>query len=110
MTDMQNVIPDSSITNKEHIRALMMQVPAFAAIQEQPTPKYGMFYLTFNNRKKQGRGYQSHECMGALYPEGNVHINTKAFHIREFATMGEMREALEEWGDCWVRFEGVKQS
>lgn len=85
---------------------LMEQVPAYqAALQEQPVPKHGMFTLTFNNRKKQGRGYRSEECMGVLYPEGNVHINTNAFHVREFGSLSEMREALEEWGDCWIRWE-----
>ena len=102
--------PDSIHANDEQIRQLMMRVPAYVAVQEQPVPKYGMFHLNFNNRKKQGRGYKTEECMGALYPDGLVHINTTAFPTREFATMGEMREALEEWGDCWVRFEGMKAS
>ncbi len=93
-------------THDEQIHALMMQVPAYAALQEQPTPKYGMFHLTFNNSKRRVKGYESHECMGVLYPEGNVHINTRAFHLREFESLSEMRDMLEEWGDVWIRFEG----
>lgn len=78
-------------------------------VQEHRKPARGMFMLHFNNRKRQIGGFQSQECEGVLYSDGVVHINTKAFPQREFHTLSEMREAIEEYGDCViVWFDEVK--
>jgi hypothetical protein len=91
----------SSHTHDEQIASLMTAYPG-----TQERPPYGMFHLTFNNRKMQGRfGYRSEECMGTLYPTGHVHLDTMAFPRISFDTFDEMKEALEEWGDVWIRFE-----
>jgi hypothetical protein len=90
----------STSTHDEQIASLMTAYPG-----TQEHPAYGMFHLTANNRKKQGRGYRSIECMGALFDDGKVYINTLAYPQREFHSLSEMKEALEEWGDVWIRFE-----
>ena len=90
----------SNDTHEEQIACLMTAYPG-----TQERPPYGMFHLRFNNRRKQIRGYQSHECMGALFDDGKVYINTLAFPQREFHNMSEMEDALNEWGEHWIRFE-----
>ena len=90
----------SAHTHDEQIASLMTAYPG-----TQEHPPYGLFHLTANNRKKQVKGYRSIECMGALFDDGKVYITTLAYPQREFHSLSEMKEALEEWGDVWIRFE-----
>jgi hypothetical protein len=79
-------------------------VPATHTPQETPTR--GMFLLSCNNRKRQMGGYESVECEGTLYTSGLVHLDTQALPITEYATLSEMREQLEPYGDCVVTWIG----
>lgn len=63
----------------------------------------GLFTIAFNNRKKQGRGFQSHTCQGSLYGEtGHVHLDTDVLPNNTFHSMQEMVDCLEEFGDCLI--------
>lgn len=63
----------------------------------------GLFTISFNNRKKQGRGLQSHTCQGSLYDSGHVHIDTDVLpNNNTFHSVQEMVEYLEEFGDCMI--------
>lgn len=85
----------------EQLASLARHYPGLVK-QEHRRPARGMFLLHFDNKKRQLSGYQSHECEGVLYSSGVVHLNTHAFPIREFATLSEMREMLEEHGECSI--------
>lgn len=73
-------------------------------IEHRITPdmlKPGLFIVTFNNYKKQGKqGLKTHTCYGALFPEGNVYLNTEFITIHDFLSVGDMVEFLEKYGDC----------
>jgi hypothetical protein len=43
------------------------------------------------------------------YSDGTVHLNTHDYWQREFASLREMRTALEEFGDCVITWVGGEQ-
>lgn len=64
----------------------------------------GLFTVTFNNRRRQGtQGLQTHECQGSLYDEtGHVHLDTELLQVRDFLSIKQMIEHLQEYGDCFI--------
>jgi hypothetical protein len=79
------------------------------ARQEHHKPAHGLFTLHFNNKKRQLPSYQSFDCEGVCYSDGTVHLNTHDYWQREFASLREMRTALEEYGDCVITWVGGEQ-
>lgn len=81
-----------------------------SALECRITPEMlnpGLFTVTFNNYKKQGKqGLKTHTCYGALFPEGNVYLNTQFITTNDFLSVGEMVEFLEKYGDCILQQEG----
>lgn len=74
----------------------------------EEVPTYGLFHVIFDNRKKQIRGFARHEAYGSLYPSGHVHIDTNYLQVRDYRSLQQMIDFLEEFGDChisWLRGE-----
>lgn len=66
----------------------------------------GLFMVTFSNYKRQGKqGLRTHTCYGALFPEGNVYLNTQFITIHDFLSVGDMVDFLEKYGDCILQQE-----
>lgn len=74
------------------------------------SPPYGMFSITFNNRKKHGRYHiRSLTCEGTLYSNGHVNLNTSELPVRDFLSLNGMNEYLGSWGDYEITWlEGVR--
>jgi hypothetical protein len=77
-------------------------VPQQPVAQPVDPPRRGMFWLSFNNRRKQLPGYVACECEGTRYSSGFVHLDTHAFPIREFTTLTEMQDVLGAYGDVEI--------
>lgn len=61
----------------------------------------GLFTLTINNYKKQGRqGFKTHSCEGVLFSSGHVYLDTAFIPTNDFLSVGEMVEHFETYGDC----------
>lgn len=60
----------------------------------------GLFTVTFSNRKKQGRGFQTHTCEGVLFSSGHVCLDTEFIPTSDFLSVVEMVEHFETYGDC----------
>lgn len=73
-------------------------------VSEHRRPVRGMFSLHFNNKKKQLGGYQSHDCEGVLFSDGKTYLNTNALLQREFYSFTEMKDYLEDYGDCVINW------
>ena len=75
----------------------------------EEVPSSGLFRLTFNNKRRQGRtGLQTCYCQGALYETGHIHLDTNALQYSSFDTLAEMEEHLEQFGSFhiqWLRGE-----
>ena len=71
-------------------------------------PPQGMFYLSFNNKRRQKNGLQTCHCQGTLYETGHVHLDTNALQCSSFDTLDDMEEYLKQFG-CyhisWLRGE-----
>jgi hypothetical protein len=69
-------------------------------------PPYGMFQVTFSNRKKQLHGLSRYEAQGTKYASGRVHVDTIYLQVRDFLSLQQMIDFMEEFGDChisWLR-------
>lgn len=74
------------------------------AIDEE-TPPFGLFRLSFNNRKRHGRfPVTNRECEGTLYSNGHVNLDTTELPVHDFLSFSQMREYVESWGDCSVEW------
>ena len=63
----------------------------------------GLFTISFNNRKKQGKqGLQSHMSQGVLYHSGHVNLDTPLLQVTTFLSIKQMVDYLEEFGDCAI--------
>lgn len=86
-----------------YIDRMMVDTPA------EEVPTYGLFRLSFNNKRRQGRsGLQTCYCQGALYETGHVHLDTNALQYNSFDTLTEMEEYVGQFGNYhiqWLRGE-----
>lgn len=63
----------------------------------------GLFSVTFNNRKRQGKqGLQAHMSQGVLYHSGHVNLDTPLLPVVTFLSIQQMVDYLEEFGDCAI--------
>ncbi len=75
-------------------------------VEPDEIPSYGMFHVTFSNKRKQVNGLQRHTAQGALFTTGHIHIDTMYLQVRDFQTLQQMREYIEQFGEChisWLR-------
>lgn len=80
-------------------------------IELQDDPPYGLFVLAFDNSKRRGKGKptQCYECWGCCYPStGHVVLDTLDLPVRDFGSMGQMREHLGKLGQYRVVWEESK--
>lgn len=79
-----------------------MQLLAHQVQRPAPVRSFGVFEVQFNNARKRGAGrpivYE--EAYGSLYPDGYVHLHTRAVPCTDFVSIGQMREYLESIGGC----------
>lgn len=81
------------INPNTYVDRVIVDVPA------EEVPDHGIFRLSFNNKKRQGRsGLQTRYCQGTLYESGRVHLDTNELQINCFDTLTEMQEYLEQFG------------
>ncbi len=74
----------------------------------EEVPSCGLFYLSFNNRRRQKNGLRTCYCQGALYESGRVHLDSNELQPNCFDTLAEMQEHLEQFGSFhiqWLRGE-----
>ncbi len=77
-------------------------------VRAEEVPPYGLFRLTFNNKKRQKNGLQTCYCQGTLYDSGRVHMDTNALQRNTFETLTDMEEYLQQYGSfhiSWLRGE-----
>lgn len=87
------------INRDTFIERMMVTPPA------KEVPPYGLFHLSFNNRKRQGkRGLQTCYCQGVLYESGHIHLDTNQLQPNTFDTLSEMEEHLEQYGSFHVQW------
>lgn len=88
------------INKDTFIDRMMVDAPA------EEVPPYGLFRLTFNNKRRQGRlGLQTCYCQGSLYESGHVHLDTNALQYKDFATLTEMEEYLAHFGSYHINWQ-----
>ncbi len=65
---------------------------------------FGLFEVFFDNTKRRGDGRPAvyEEAYGSLYPDGYVHLHTRAVPCTDFMSIGQMRQYLETFGGCRI--------
>ena len=72
----------------------------------EEVPPYGMFHITFSNKRKQLHGLERYDAQGTLYETGHVHLDTMHLQVRDFLSLQQMTDFIKEFGDChvsWIR-------
>ncbi|SRR5713226_1276905 len=94
------LLPINAETYRDRV---MVDTPA------EEVPPYGLFRLSFNNKRRPGRsGLQTCYCQGVLYESGHIHLDTNTLQYNNFDTLTEMEEHLEQFGSYhiqWLRGE-----
>jgi hypothetical protein len=71
----------------------------------QEHPQYGIFEAHFDNSKRRaGRPLKSEDAYGSLYPDGKVHLHTRAVVVTDFVSLGQMREYLSALGEYRIEW------
>jgi hypothetical protein len=87
------------INRDTYIDRMMVDTPA------EEVPECGLFRLSFNNKRRQGRsGLQTRYCLGTLYESGHVHLDTNELPVNNFDTLTEMQEYLEQFGSFHIHW------
>jgi len=90
------------INKATFIDRMMVDAPA------EEIPPFGLFHLSFNNKRRQKNGLQTLYCQGTLYESGRVHLDTNALPTQSFDTLTDMEEYLAQFGSFhiqWLRGE-----
>lgn len=87
------------INPNTYIDRMMVDTPA------EEVPPFGMFRLTFNNKRRQKNGLQTCYCQGTLYESGHVHLDTNALQYKDFENLTEMREYLGCFGSFHISWQ-----
>lgn len=78
----------------------MMEAP------EEEVPPYGLFHLSFNNKRRQGRsGLQTRYCQGVLFESGRVHLDTNELQHNSFDTLDDLQEYLKQFGSFHISWQ-----
>lgn len=78
---------------------MMVDAPA------EEVPPCGLFYLTFNNKRRQKNGLQTCYCQGVLYESGHVHLDTNSLQYNSFDNLDDMQEYLTRFGSFHISWQ-----
>ena len=87
------------INPNTYIDRMMVDTPA------EEVPPFGLFHLSFNNKRRQKNGLQTCYCQGVLYESGHIHLDTNALQQNSFDTLDDLQEYLKQFGSFHISWQ-----